>query len=238
MKNNKILIIILIVIIVLIAAIAIAMVTIPSSSNSTDVPVSNSFTSTVLGSEDYGSVEVSGPYGNPNSPIKIAYVVGIHPLENQTHRAFLHEFYDEADDLDYCYYLYQINVSKNQGDYEQGRMNGQLLAQNYIVDDAISKNLSLVVDIHSNRGNWDENQFIFSPSQEDISADYANQVVNNLRFSTYFVPPNPTSTAYLTMPLIEGGVPAFIYEEFDQNSFELMEEHIDELIEAVDHIRF
>lgn len=242
MKNNKILLIILVVVIALIAVFAAAMLTNNSQSVAYVQPQNSNnnanLQDNVLGKESYGSVKISGPFGNPNSNIKIGYVVGLHPLENQAHSAFLNEFYDESDDLDYAYYLYEINVTQDRDDYDNGRMNGQLLAQNYIVPDAIDKNLSLVVDVHSNQGNWDENQFIFSPNQMDVSKDYANQVVRDIGFSTYYIPPNPTSTDYLTLPLIEGGVPAFIYEEFDQNSFELMEDHMDELIEAVDSLRF
>lgn len=237
MKNNKILTIILVVIIILIVVVSVFIFTNNNSSNNGSV-LSSFSADSILGSQDYGSVERLGPFGNESSNIKIAYVVGLHPLENKAHSAFLNEFYGEENDLRYCYYIYQINVTQNAEDYNQGRMNGQLLAQEFVVDDAINQNYSFVVDVHSNEGNWDENQFIFSPNQNDVSKEYGERIVNDLDFSTYFVPPNPTSTDYLTLPLINGGIPAIIYEEYVQNSRDLMEDHMDDLIEAVDELSF
>ena len=87
MKNNKILLIILVVIIALIAVFAAAMLT-NNSQSVASVQPQNSNTNAnlqdnVLGEESYDSVKISGPFGNPNSNIKIGYVVGLHPLENQ-----------------------------------------------------------------------------------------------------------------------------------------------------------
>lgn len=237
MENNKILTIMLVVIIILIVTVSIFILTNNNSSNN-GIVLNNSSADSTLGSKDYGSVELLGPFGNESSNIKIAYVVGLHPLENKAHSAFLNEFYEGEDDLRYCYYIYQINVTQNPGDYNQGRMNGQLLAQEFVVDDAINQNYSFVVDVHSNEGNWEENQFIFSPNQNDVSREYGERIVSDLDFSNYFVPPNPTSTDYLTLPLINGGIPAIIYEEYVQNSRELMEDHMDDLIEAVDELSF
>jgi len=50
----------------------------------------NNFTNdngVIIGRTDYGMVVREGPYGNPGSPDKVVFVVGVHPLEAQSHDA-------------------------------------------------------------------------------------------------------------------------------------------------------
>ena len=42
-------------------------------------------------------------------------------------------------------------------------MNGQLLANKFVVPDITNENYQLAVDVHSNVGNWPQNTFLFSP---------------------------------------------------------------------------
>lgn len=194
-------------------------------------------TGDILGVEDYGFATLVGVYGNLSSDIKIGYIVGLHPREYATHDSFLREFLN-AENLTYCYYLYKVTVTENPYEYSEGRLNGQLIAYDYIVPDAINKTLDLVIDIHNNQGNWDENQFIFSPNQTDVSADIGKALADDLGFIEYFIPPNPTSHEYVTLPLIQGGVPALTYEDYMYNSDDLMDIHSAMLIEAVDNLDF
>ena len=46
--------------------------------------------SELLGENELGTVELLGPFGNPNSNIKIAYSIGMHPLESKAHKALLY----------------------------------------------------------------------------------------------------------------------------------------------------
>ena len=178
-----------------------------------------------------------GPFGNTSSDVKIAYVVGLHPQEKCVHDIFLNEFSNKTN-LKYCYYIYKINVTVNADDYEAGRMNGQFLARDYVLPDALDMNYSLVVDVHANWGNWDENQFVFSPVSGGNGEKLANKVLENCTFSTYYYPPNPTSHVYLTQPLNEAGVPAFFWEEYVKNTPEKMKMHINSLINTVDNLNF
>lgn len=187
--------------------------------------------------EDIGFVKLLGPFGNDSSNVKIAYIVGVHPQENQTHKVLLNTLPNEKN-LRYCYYIYQINVTQNIEDYEVGRMNGQQLAQNQVVPDVLNKNYSLVVDVHSNVGNWEENQFLFAPSSGGISQQLGEKIVENCSFLAYFVPPSSTSPQYVTLPIIDNGTPALIYEEFSQNPDYLISEHLDILIRTVDSLNF
>ena len=43
--------------------------------------------SQLLGENDLGSVELLGPFGNTDSNVKIAYSIGMHPLESKVHKA-------------------------------------------------------------------------------------------------------------------------------------------------------
>ncbi len=70
---------------------------------------------------------------------------------------------DNEKSLKYCYYIYQVNVTKDADNYSKGRYNGQVLARDFIVPDALSEHFNLAVDVHSNVGNWAESTFIFSP---------------------------------------------------------------------------
>ncbi|MDO9044578.1 MAG: hypothetical protein Q7U35_04650 [Methanobacteriaceae archaeon] len=202
---------------------------IASSSSDTDNNVS-------LGATDYGSVEKLGPYGNTSSPVKIAYITGVHPLEYKSHQALMESLINSSSSLKYCYYIYKINVTQDKEDYNKGRMNGQLLANKYVVSDIAKNNFNMAIDVHSNSGNWKENQFIFAPVSGSESESYAKQIKNKLIWLTYYVPPNPTSTDYVTGPLIKAGVPAIIYETYNKESYDVTLEHVREFIGVVEGI--
>lgn len=56
-----------------------------TANNNTNTNQTVGITTTLLGSNDKGKVELIGVFGNPNSNVKIAYVIGQHPLESQVH---------------------------------------------------------------------------------------------------------------------------------------------------------
>ena len=63
-----------------------------------------------IANTDMGSVEVIRNVGNPNSSKKIAYVVGVHPLEHEVHETLVKTL-PNLTDLNYCYDIYIINVT-------------------------------------------------------------------------------------------------------------------------------
>ena len=93
--------------------------------------------SQLLGRNDLGSVEVLGPFGNPNSDVKIAYSIGMHPWESKVHKALFDTLKSKNSSLNYCYYIYKINVS-NYNTEDEGRMDGQLLAQEFVAPHIIN----------------------------------------------------------------------------------------------------
>ncbi|MBP5700520.1 MAG: adhesin, partial [Methanobrevibacter sp.] len=65
---------------------------------------SSNVNSKLLGSNDLGTVELLGPFGNANSDIKIAYSIGMHPLESKVHKALFDTVNSKSNSLNYCYY--------------------------------------------------------------------------------------------------------------------------------------
>ncbi|MBI4813654.1 MAG: hypothetical protein HY802_04925, partial [Methanobacterium sp.] len=113
-----------------------------------DVYVKSWKSISLLGSTDYGEVVKIGPYGNLMSPVKIAYIVGVHPIEQASHQAMMESISGYDNSLNYCYYIYEVTVTRDAGDYEKGRMNGQLLANKFAVPDIINQRFKLAIDIH------------------------------------------------------------------------------------------
>ncbi|EKF85692.1 parallel beta-helix repeat-containing protein [Methanobacterium formicicum DSM 3637] len=195
-------------------------------------------TITYLGSTDYGEVVRLGPYGNLMSPVKIAYIVGVHPIEQASHQAMMETIGDYDNSLQYCYYIYHVTVTRDAGDYDKGRMNGQLLANSFVVPDIISKKFQLAIDIHSNVGNWAYTRFVFSPVSGTSSESFAWAIKNGISWLTYFSPPGQTSPAYVTVPLIQAGIPAILYETYTYEDYGTTRTHANEFARRVDSLSF
>lgn len=192
----------------------------------------------LLGSTDYGYVVRGGPYGNKSSQVKVAYIIGVHPMEYNSHKAILLAMFSHENSLKYSYYIYMIKVTKNASDYNEGRINGQLLAYNYILPDIMKKNMHLVVDVHSNRGVYKEKRFISIPVNDKISESIAFQIINKVSWLVFYIPPaekGPTSGPYVTIPLIKSGIPSFVYETYMYEPFEITIKHAEDFINALDH---
>ncbi|NYB52088.1 MAG: hypothetical protein HVN35_05990 [Methanobacteriaceae archaeon] len=191
-----------------------------------------------LGERDYGFVVRYGPYGNPNSPVKVAYVLGVHPLEVQAHQAMMSVITGDKS-LKYCYYIYQITVTKNRDDYTQGRINGQQLALDYAVPDIKKSKYNMVVDVHSTKGDYPETKFISVPVDDSRSRFLAHLIVSKIPWLVFYVPPldgGPTSGPYVTIPIIQSGTPAMVYETYTYASFNETFEHAKEFASVVDSL--
>lgn len=188
---------------------------------------------------EYGAVLKDGPYGNISSPVKIAYIIGVHPLESKSHRAILETVQKENGSLKYCYYIYRVIVTKDQDDYTKGRINGQILANKYAVPDIKRNDYNLVVDVHSNRGYYEEKLFVFSPIKQSESERIALQIKNRIPWLSYYVPPllsEPTSGPYVTVPLIKSGIPAIVYEVYAYDSYSQILNYAHDFVKSVDEI--
>ncbi|RAP52744.1 MAG: hypothetical protein BZ138_02400 [Methanosphaera sp. rholeuAM270] len=195
--------------------------------------------SEVLGNNSLGYVVKEGPYGNSSSNIKIGYILGVHPREKGAHKLMEEAFKEKADNLSYCYYLYKVNVTENPTDFSLSRLNGQKLANEYIVPDAINDNFTFAVDCHYSNGAWNVQRFIFTPDEENkLSYEVAKDISDSFDWIIYFTPDNPSSPEYLTGPLNEGGVAAVIYEAYTEDDGNVTYSHDKQLIDYIDNWNF
>ena len=235
LKMGKKLQLFLVLVIVFSAAAVSSFYFFPVQKTTSTVPA---FSSVVLGETEYGTVTREGPYGNASSPNRITYIVGVHPLEYQAHNALVESVKSQNKSLKNCYYIYRVNVTRDADDYNQGRANGQSLAYNYVVPDVKNSSMDLAMDVHSNEGNYQEKWFLFVPGQFEKAEAIAHILKNQTNWLTVYSPPNPTSPAYVTLPLIQAGVPAIIYETYTYESVEQAQKHADEIVSIIDQLKF
>ena len=200
---------------------------------------STEYESELLGRNDLGSVHLHGPFGDKDSKVKIAYVIGMHPLESKSHRALFEKLTSKSD-LKNCYYLYNINVNDDSSETE-GRLEGQLLAQEFIRDDIIDKKYDLFLDIHSNRGpqgpgDYQITNFVFAPGFDDNSSEYMNQIIDNMDEIVYYAPEFRSSPPYITEPTAKAGIPTLVYECYSSEDFDLTCRLAERLIDVVDDL--
>ena len=147
---------------------------------------SSAVPSKLIGSNSLGTVEVLGPFGNTDSDVRIAYLIGMHPLESKAHKALFDTVLSKNDSLNYCYYVYKINVPE-----------------------VISKNYDLVVDVHGNNGmiggTYEQTNFIFATGQDKKSEDIVYKLLSKLDKLVYYFPAQQSSPPYITLPVEQSG---------------------------------
>lgn len=172
----------------------------------------------LLGKNSLGSVHIHGPYGNNDSNIKIAYLIGMHPMESKSHRALFECIRQHHKKLDKKYFIYNTHVN-NIDKITEGRMDGQLLAQEFIAPHVIENNYDFVVDVHSNKGlrgpgKYEKTNFIFSPGFDENSTHYQDILLSQIEELVYYAPEYRTSPEYITIPIVNSGVATIVYETF------------------------
>jgi hypothetical protein len=195
----------------------------------------------IMGMNDYGYVVREGPYGDQNATITIAYILGVHPLEYKSHWAIKKALMERKDTLNYKYYIYEVGVLNDRYDYNLGRMHGQELALAYVVPDIVNGRFALVIDVHSNRGNYSEKRFIAVPVSDLDSENAAGQIVDNIPWLKFYIPPaerGPTSGPYVSIPLIRSDTPTIVYETYSQDKYDLVVWQAFNLVEVVDGINW
>jgi len=107
-------------------------------------------------------------------------------------------------------WVFKVYVNEKNS-YEKSRMDGQLLAQKYVVPN-IDKTYKLAVDIHGNRGLYATNDFVFAPSKRPLSVSYANKIISKTTYLKYYAVADGSSPKYVTIPIANKGIPAVIFE--------------------------
>ena len=194
-----------------------------------------------LGQDETGYVELIGPIGSSSSKIKIAYIIGIHPLENNAHKSLNENLIAKMSNLKYKYYIYKVTVTQGAFDYEIGRMNGQLLANKFVLPHIKKNKYNLVIDVHANQGtrggNYKKTNFIFAPLNHNASKTIANTLIKNITGLSYYFPESQTSPHYITNPLVNEKIKTIIYETYIYESKATTDNFMKKLIDSVDILK-
>lgn len=194
--------------------------------------------STLLGSNNLGSAEKIGPFGNTSSNIKIAYIIGVHPLEYQSHSALFEAMINNDNGLKYCYYIYKVHVTKDAGNYAKSRANGQKLAHDFVVPDVKKQKYNLVIDVHSNRGNYAKKRFVFAPNNHKASKTIALKIKSKLGWLSYSFPKSQTSPKYVTVPIMKSGIKTIIFENYMYQPYAKTKIQALSFVKVVDNLKF
>lgn len=207
-----------------------------SGSNDDNVIACNN---TTIGSNGNGTVVKEGPFGNASSPNKIAIVLGTHPREIGAHEAMYNAINNLSKDLNSCYYVYKIKVTNDTTDFDESRMQGQTLAQEFVVGDIIKNNFTFAIDAHYSDGTWGVERFVFTPLENNtVANNTVTDLVNHFDWLSYYYPYSASSPAYLTGPLDGNGVPAIVFEAYTQDDNNLTYSHDIDLLKFLDSYNF
>ena len=180
---------------------------------------SNEYDSVLIGENELGTVHLHGPF----------------------HRGLFETIFN-SNDLNYEYYIYNINVSDIDNDTE-GRMNGQLLAQEFVAPHIINEKYNLFLDIHSNKGlngpgTYEKTNFVFAPNFDDESSRFMNEILEDIQELVYYAPEYRTSPPYITLPVAKSGIPTIVYETYSYEEMDVTYDLSQKLVDSVDHLEF
>lgn len=197
------------------------------------------YESELIGENELGSVYIHGPFGDADSNVRIAYLIGMHPLESKSHRALFDELTGKQD-LSCCYYLYNINVNDKDSETE-GRGEGQLLAREFVADSVIENEYDLFLDIHSNRGSkgpgeYEITNFVFAPGFDEKSEKLMNDILSCVDELVYYAPEFRSSPPFITEPTAKAGIATVVYECYSYEAFEVTCDLASKLIDCVDNL--
>lgn len=205
---------------------------------------SKKYNATCLGENQHGSIHLHTEYGNSNSDIRIAFLIGMHPLESKSHRALFDIIKSEDENLNYNYFIYNIDVTMPiDEDNDEGRMDGQLLAQEFVAPHIIKEKYDLFIDVHSNRGmrgpgDYQKTNFLFAPGFDEKSEYYLNKILSKWDDMEYYAPEHRTSPEYITVPTAESGIATIVYETYTYEDMEKTLENARKLVTIVDNLDF
>ena len=197
----------------------------------------------LIGENELGTVHLHGPFGNAESNIKIAYLIGMHPLESKAHRALFDTILDENDNLNHAYYIYNINVLGELDEATEGRMDGQLLAQEFVAPHIINGDYDFLADIHSNKGlkgpgTYEKTNFLFAPGFDGESEKILEVLLSEIGELCYYAPEYRTSPEFITVPVQKSGTPTLVYETYSYEPIELTYKLSEKLVNAIDNLVF
>ena len=197
------------------------------------------YTSTLLGKNSLGYVLKVGTFGTGTN--KVAIIVGVHPLEVQTHIAMLNAIMALSKTLNNVQITVFDVVVKNGANYATGRAAGQSLASKYVVPN-IGTSYKMVMDCHGNKGAGSDYSgypnFIFAPLQSTGSSAIASKLVHSNMTKgdlVYHYLADGTSPQYVTIPIAKKGIPTIVYEQYinQANYAQVLYQHAMQVLEAI-----
>ena len=197
------------------------------------------YTSTLLGQNSLGYVLKVGTFGTGTT--KVAVIVGVHPLEVQTHIAMLNAIMALSKTLNNVQITVFDVVVKNGADYSTGRAAGQSLASKFVVPN-IGTSYKMVMDCHGNTGKGTDYSgypnFVFAPLQNTGSSAIATKLINSNMTKgdlKYHFLADGTSPQYVTIPIAKKGIPTIVYEQYinQANYAQVLYQHALQVLEAI-----
>lgn len=172
--------------------------------------------STVLGDTENGTVE-KFIYGNAGANKTIALITGIHPREPLSIDPEIKAAKEWADaHSDAKIIHYQVNVTKDPQDYENGRAHGEGLVHDYVNPDVTASDAECVIISHSHIPEYGQGFYLATPEMDNASVEIAEKISNASDFNYYPVTGEETykstSAVLVSKPIAQEGYPTFVYE--------------------------
>ncbi|MDI6645342.1 MAG: hypothetical protein QME14_09825, partial [Methanobacteriaceae archaeon] len=197
-----------------------------------------SFAGTYLGSTKNGWVDKE-VYGNPNSPHTIVIIVGVHPREHQIHGALRTALISNSGTLSKKFILYRVHVTKDTWNYNKGRMNGQILANKYVVPDVKKIRPKLVVDAHENlwkSSGYKYSRFLDPISNNALTRAYISKIIQKMPSLKRYSAPGGSSPKYVTKPIAKKWISTIVYETYKKDPYSRKLSDANQLINALDKL--
>jgi hypothetical protein len=197
------------------------------------------YNTTLLGKNSLGYVLKLGAFGTGTN--KVAVIVGVHPLEVQTHIAMLNAIMALSRTLKNVQITVFDVVVKNGADYSTGRAAGQTLASEFVVPN-IGTSYKMVMDCHGNTGKGTDYSgypnFVFAPLQTTGSLAIASKLIHSNMTKgdlNYHFLADGTSPQYVTIPIAKKGIPTIVYEQYinQANYAQVLYQHAMQVLEAI-----
>jgi hypothetical protein len=197
------------------------------------------FNETLLGQNSLGYVLKLGAFGTGTN--KIAIIVGVHPLEAQTHIAMLNAIMALSKTLNNVQITVFDVYVKNGADYSIGRAAGQDLASEFVVPN-IGTSYKMVMDCHGNKGVGSDYSgypnFVFAPLENAGSLAIASKLIHSKMTNgdlKYHFLADGTSPQYVTIPIAKKGIPTIVFEQYvnQANYAQVLYQHAMQVLEAI-----
>ena len=83
-----------------------------------------------------------------------------------------------------------------------------------------------------------EEGYIFAPGFDDESTNFMNKLLDEIDELVYYAPEYRTSPPYITIPVVESGIPTIVYETYSYEPMERTYDLSEKLAKAIDTLDF